>query len=80
MREIERLYKNDYIGIISYNNAYNDSTPTSRGYGLKIIKDNKTYIDRRNGLTLSGAKTQFERWVSKWVNWIFKIKWVYILF
>lgn len=64
MAEIESLYKNGYVGVILYNN-YDDSTPISRRYGLKIIKDNKIYIDRRNGLTLSGAKTQFERWVSK---------------
>ncbi|MBQ8844746.1 MAG: hypothetical protein IJ008_01870 [Clostridia bacterium] len=60
-----KFYKNGYKDIVLFNNAYDDSTPTSRRYGLKIIKNNKIYINRKNGLTLSGAKTQFERWISK---------------
>lgn len=65
MKEVETLTQNGYVGIITYDTSYDNTIPASRRYGLKIIKDNKIYIERRNGLTLSGAKTHFERWVVK---------------
>jgi len=64
MKEIERLQKDGYDGIVSYNSDYDDSTPPSKRYNLKIIKDNIVYINRNN-LTYCGAKTKFKRWVKK---------------
>lgn len=64
MKEIERFSKYGFTGIISYYTGYDDTTPASQRYNLKIIKDDKIYIDS-NRNTLSGAKTRFERWVEK---------------
>ena len=63
MKIEETITEDGYIGKIIYMNEYSHLTPSKR-YILKIEKDGKTYINR-SGLTCSGAKTLFFRWINK---------------
>lgn len=67
MKEIKRLQKNGYVGIISYYTGYDDTLPSSQRYNLKILKDNNIFINASR-LTLTGAETKFERWIGKHIS------------
>ena len=60
--KIEKFEYMGYIAELIYQPFFDDSTPRSRQYKLKIIKDNTVLIDRYN-FTRDGAIAFFHRWV-----------------
>lgn len=64
MSRIEKYEYKNYIAILEYQPFFDDSTPRSQQYNLKIEKDGKTFINRYR-FTGSGAITFFHRWVDK---------------
>lgn len=63
MKVEEILTKDGYTGTIKYHNECMEY-PASKKYSLTIEKAGKLFINQF-GLTCSGAKTKFNRWVNK---------------